>query len=284
MILTGHALSKRYGDLQALDHVDVSCEPGRIYGLLGANGAGKTTLFRILLGLTKPDHGQVIINSDRKKPLGGIIEKPAAYDYLSARQNLRLFSSVQGAPKDDNTISERLESVGLPLDRHDPVRNFSMGMKQRLGIAIAMLNDPECLVLDEPFSGLDPLGIDSLLRLIRNLAAEHSISVIVSSHIVDQLARLCDELLVLRSGKLVNRGITQNIIVACTDSYTLCGPSLSTHDWGNYEASIAGQCVTVIADAEGIGELIEQLTKQGLRISSCSPNINMSKLFDSKLV
>ncbi|MEM8895593.1 MAG: ABC transporter ATP-binding protein [Bacteroidota bacterium] len=281
MILEGYGLSKCYGKLHALDNVNVSCEAGRIYGLLGANGAGKTTLFKILLGLIRPDSGEVVIHSKREKPLGGIIEKPAAYEYLSAHQNLRLFSRVQGAQSDQATINQQLAAVGLPVDRTDPVRNFSMGMKQRLGIAIAMLNSPECLILDEPFSGLDPLGIESLRELIQDLAASRGISVIVSSHIIDQLSKLSDELIILKSGKLVNRGITQDIISASTMSYTICGTGIGElQEWGDYQVSVSGQCAKVTTDAQGIGEVIEMITAKGLRITSCSPDIDMSRLFD----
>src|SRR5690606_28536453 len=128
-------------------------------GLVGANGAGKTTLFKILLGLVTADSGSVSVASEGKKIVGGIIEKPALYEYLNAHDNLKVFSKMQGSPYDKNTLYTALEKVGLGLDRKDPVKNFSMGMKQRLGIAIALLNNPKCLILDEPFSGLDPLGI-----------------------------------------------------------------------------------------------------------------------------
>ena len=283
MILTGQSLSKAYGSLQALAGVDIACSPGKIYGLLGANGAGKTTLFRILLGLIKPDEGQVTINSDRIKPLGGIIEKPAAYEYLSAQQNLRLFSKIQGAPSDQRTIDNRLEAVGLSLDRKDPVGNFSLGMKQRLGIAIALLNDPECLVLDEPFSGLDPIGIASLRSLIQELASKQGLSVLVSSHIVDELSKVCDELIVLKSGRIVNKGATQDIISTCTESYLIAGPKITKTDlWNRYDTKILRQSVHVFVGAEEVAEIISALAKEGVSITSCTPEISMSKLFDQE--
>jgi ABC-2 type transport system ATP-binding protein len=283
VILTGHSLSKTYGSLQALKGVDIACAPGKIYGLLGANGAGKTTLFRILLGLIKPDEGQVTINSDRIKPLGGIIEKPAAYEYLSAQQNLRLFSKIQGAASDKATIEDRLVAVGLSTERKDPVRNFSLGMKQRLGIAIALLNDPECLVLDEPFSGLDPIGIASLRSLIQELAIEQGLSVLVSSHIVDELSKVCDELIVLKSGRIVNRGATQVIIATCTESYVLAGPKITeTEVWKGYETKMMRQSVQVFVGAEEIAKIISALAKEEVSITSCTPEISMSKLFDQE--
>lgn len=281
MILTGQALSKSYGTLQALDGVDIACAPGKIYGLLGANGAGKTTLFRILLGLIQPDHGQVVIDSDRLKPLGGIIEKPAAYEYLNAQQNLMLFSKIQGAPSDQATIDERLAAVGLSPERKDPVRNFSLGMKQRLGIAIAMLNDPQCLVLDEPFSGLDPIGIASLRSLIQALASEQGLSVIVSSHIVDELSKLCDELIVLKSGRIVNSGPTENIISSCTESFVIAGPQINNAKlWQQYHTKKLGQSVQVFVGPAQIAQVIAGLAKEQVSITSCTPEISMDKLFD----
>ncbi len=283
MILTGRSLTKTYGHLRALHQVNISCAPGKIYGLLGANGAGKTTLFRILLGLIRPDQGEVIINSDRLKPLGGIIEKPAAYEYLSAQQNLRLFSKIQQAPADDITIAERLAVVGLSPERRDPVRNFSLGMKQRLGIAIALLNDPECLVLDEPFSGLDPIGIASLRTLIQELATEKGLSILVSSHIVDELAKVCDELIVLKEGQIVNQGATQEIISACTESYIIAGPEITRADlWDKVDVKILRQSVQVFVGVEEIGKIISALANKGIQITSCTPEISMPLLFDQE--
>lgn len=283
MILIGQSLTKTYGSLRALRDVDIACAPGKIYGLLGANGAGKTTLFRILLGLIKPDEGKVIINSDRIKPLGGIIEKPAAYEYLNAQQNLRLFSKIQKAPADKITIENKLLAVGLSPERKDPVRNFSLGMKQRLGVAIALLNDPECLVLDEPFSGLDPIGIASLRTLIQELATRQGLSVLVSSHIVDELSKVCDELIILKEGQIVNRGATQEIISSCTESYLISGPEITQTDfWKKVDAKILRQSVQVFVGAEEIGEIISELAKKEIQITSCTPEISMSKLFDTE--
>ena len=147
MIISGLNLSKSYGKLKVLNDINISCAAGEICGLLGSNGAGKTTLFKILCKLVNPDSGAVKINAKGAKPIGAIIEKPALYDYLNAFDNLKIFASIQGAATDKKTLNESLKKVGLPLDRKDPVRNFSMGMKQRLGIAIALLNNPKCLVL-----------------------------------------------------------------------------------------------------------------------------------------
>ena len=203
MIISGQNLSKSYKSIKALDDVSVACSAGEIVGVVGANGSGKSTLFKILLRVMKPDTGTVVINSKRIKPIGGIIEKPALYEYLNAYENLKIFASMQGLETNHQFFLDSLTKVGLPLNRKDPVRNFSMGMKQRLGIAIALLNKPECLVLDEPFSGLDPIGIASLNKLITSLAKEEGLAILISSHILDELNKICHRLNVLKNGKII---------------------------------------------------------------------------------
>jgi ABC-2 type transport system ATP-binding protein len=154
-------------------------------------------------------------------------------------------------------------------------------MKQRLGIAIALLNDPECLVLDEPFSGLDPIGIASLRTLIQELASKQGLSVLISSHIIDELSKLCDELIVLKSGMIVSRGDTQDIISACTESYIISGPEITKTDvWKRYNVLIMRQSVRVLAGAEEIAKIISELAKEEVNITSCTPEISMEKLFD----
>ena len=153
-----YGLTKKYGSLTALDSIDLTFPKGSICGVLGPNGAGKTTLFKILCGLTSYD-GRFEIESERRKPIGAIIEKPKLYGYMNMFDNLRLFAGIQGVNMDREQVNKMIETVGLALHRKDPVKHFSMGMKQRLGIAIALINNPDILILDEPFSGLDPVGV-----------------------------------------------------------------------------------------------------------------------------
>ena len=171
-MISASRLVKTYGTIKALDHVTLEISKGEICGILGPNGAGKTTLFKILCGLVSQDSGTYKIESKKVKAIGAIIEKPALFEYISARQNLMVLSRIQGAPKDRPSIDAALRLVGLPLDRNDPVRHFSLGMKQRLGLAIALINDPDCLILDEPFLGLDPVAMQSLSALIKKLARD----------------------------------------------------------------------------------------------------------------
>lgn len=281
MIISGHDLSKSYGSRKVLDHVNITCDAGEICGLLGANGAGKTTLFKILFGLVTPDTGTVHINTNSAKKIGGIIEGPALYDYLNAYENLKIFGSIQGVDTTSSNLETCLYNVGLPLDRKDPVRNFSLGMKQRLGIAIALLNNPACLVLDEPFSGLDPLGVAALRKLIVDLAEKHQLAIILSSHIIEELSKICNTLYVIKEGRMVNKGPAQKLIAANTNTYSICAENIETSiALKFYEVSFKGQCAHVAITAEKVPELIHQLHQERIYITSCTPELSMEKLFE----
>jgi ABC-2 type transport system ATP-binding protein len=281
MIISGNDLSKSYGTQKVLDHVSISCNAGEICGLLGANGAGKTTLFKILFGLVTPDAGTVQINSNSNKKIGGIIEGPALYDYLNAYENLKIFGSIQGINTNKKSLEDSLIKVGLPLDREDPVRNFSLGMKQRLGIAIALLNNPACLVLDEPFSGLDPLGVSALRKLIVDLAQKEKLAIILSSHIIEELSKICNTLYVIKDGKMVNKGPAQQLIAENTSTYMICAPNIETSaSLKEYKVVFKGQCAHVTINADKVSTLIHQLNQEQIFITSCTPELNMEKLFE----
>ena len=281
MIISGRNLSKSYGKHKALDDVNISCAAGEICGLLGANGAGKTTLFKILFGLVTPDTGTVTINADSVKPIGGIIEKPALYEYLNAYDNIKIFGSIQGVKVDHDFLTTTLANVGLPLDRKDPVRNFSMGMKQRLGIAIALLNNPACLVLDEPFTGLDPLGVAALRKLIVELAEKENLAIILSSHIIEELSKICNTLCVLKEGRMVNTGPAQKLIADNTSTYSICAENISSsQSLKAYDVSFKGNYALVSITTEKVPALIQQLYQERIYITSCSPELSMEKLFE----
>jgi len=274
---------KQYDKVRALHNVSISCGKGEILGLVGANGAGKTTLFKILLGLVTADSGTVDITGEGEKKIGGIIEKPALYPYLTAHENLRLFAKIQGADFSQKAIEDSLLQVGLPLDRTDPVRNFSMGMKQRLGIAVALLNNPSCLLLDEPFSGLDPLGIEALKQLIFDLTQQTHMSILISSHIIDVLSTVCTKLSIIHNGEIIQTGETSTILDACTKSYTLCGSDIYKATFLNeYHSIINGNCMTISASATEISEIIFKLSQQKIAITSCKPVLDMQQLFNPK--
>jgi ABC-2 type transport system ATP-binding protein len=260
MIIAGFDLSKTYHGRKVLDQVSISCAAGEICGLLGANGAGKTTLFKILFGLVTPDSGTVEIKTSSKKKIGGIIEGPALYDYLSAQENIRLFGSIQGLDVSRQNIDLCLSNVGLPLDRKDPVRNFS---------------------LDEPFSGLDPLGVAALRKLIVDLAEQEQLAIILSSHIIEELSKICHTLYVIKDGKMVNRGPAQKLITDNTTTYSVCANNItSSKILNSYDVVWKGQCAHVTVTADRVPELIHLLHQEGIYITSCTPELSMEKLFE----
>lgn len=278
-MLAGNNLSKSYSSGKALDNVTINISPGQICGLLGRNGAGKTTLFKILCGLVKPDEGQILINSKRPKPIGGIIERPGLYNFLNAHDNIKIFAGIQGAPADKLSIDQTLLKVGLPLDRKDPVRNFSLGMKQRLGIAIALINNPECLVLDEPFSGLDPIGVASLINLIRKLAEEENIAILLSSHMMGEISKCCHFLYVIEKGEIVNSGTTNELINAHITSFSITASNLTASSTlKNYEVEMGTNDARVVCDAKGIPSLLSDLLKEGIEVTSCTPVLTLEQL------
>jgi ABC-2 type transport system ATP-binding protein len=209
-------LTKRYGDQVVVDHLDLAIERGLLYGFLGPNGAGKTTTIRMLLGLVSPDTGEVeLLGADARAGapallrVGAMIEEPAFWPYLSGRRNLECFARAGGPPADRShrleQIDDALATVGLTAAASKRVRAYSQGMRQRLGIALALLGDPELLVLDEPTNGLDPQGMREIRMLLRRLADDGT-TVFVSSHLLGEVEAMCDEVGVLAAGRLVAEG------------------------------------------------------------------------------
>lgn len=192
MVLQLKGIKKRYGSQQVLKQVDVTINKGQIYGLVGKNGAGKTTLMRILTGLTKQQAGSMWLLGENgkngydeaRKKMGSIIETPSFYPFFDGKTNLEYYNRQLGGKAN---VDEVLDLVGLGKSGKKKFKNYSLGMKQRLGIGLAILNDPEFLVLDEPINGLDPMGIVEVRNLIRKLNQERNITIIISSHILGEL-------------------------------------------------------------------------------------------------
>jgi ABC-2 type transport system ATP-binding protein len=210
--LSLRGVRKSYGSQRALDGLDLTVPSGVVYGFLGPNGAGKTTTMRLLTGLVHSDGGTIEMfgqpfNRRRRRTLfdvGALVETPSFYPYLSARGNLAALAA-SGPPTDRRRIDEMLELVGLADRAREPVSRFSFGMKQRLGIAAALLNDPRLLLLDEPANGLDPAGIKAMRDLLRHLAATGK-TVFVSSHLLDEVRQMADLVGIISLGRLVREG------------------------------------------------------------------------------
>jgi ABC-2 type transport system ATP-binding protein len=199
-------LTKRYGDTLAVDGVDLTVQPGEVYGFLGPNGAGKTTTLRILTGLIAPTSGTVRVlggspgQAQVLARTGSMIESPAFYPYLSGLDNLRLLAEYAEVPR--TKIQEVLELVDLADRARDRFSTYSLGMKQRLGVAAALLKDPELVILDEPTNGLDPAGMRDMRRLIRELGADGR-TVLLSSHLLGEVQQICDRIGIISEGKMV---------------------------------------------------------------------------------
>jgi ABC-2 type transport system ATP-binding protein len=206
--LAAFGLSKRFGSVVAVDRVDLHVEPGTVSGLLGPNGAGKTTLLRLLLGLVRPDAGRIEFFGREPAPapglcgVAGFVEEPRFYPYLSARQTLRLFGTLDGSDP-HRRVDELLDLVGLEQKAADRrVGGYSTGMRQRLGLALAMLAGPRLLLLDEPTTGLDPIGAREMREILGRLAGE-GVAVLLSSHDMGAVADSCTTVTILLSGQVV---------------------------------------------------------------------------------
>lgn len=203
-------LTKIYGEQKSVDNLNIHVKKGRIYGLLGRNGAGKTTTMKMLLALTEPSSGEVYIfgkplKGNEKKTLpriGSLIESPGFYPNLTATENLEIFAKLRGVPK-KNSIQEALNVVGLPYRDKKLFSEYSLGMKQRLAIALSIMHDPEVLILDEPINGLDPIGIAELRKFILDLCKLKEKTIIISSHILSEIKLIADDIGIIDNGKLL---------------------------------------------------------------------------------
>lgn len=210
LLVETSGLTKRYGSkILAVDDLDLTVNRGEVYGFLGPNGAGKTTTLRMLLGLIKPSSGKArVLGESPGTPaslsrVGALVESPAFYPYLSGRDNLKVVALYSGV--DNSRIGEVLEQVELSGRAKDKYKKYSLGMKQRLGVAAALLKDPELLILDEPTNGLDPQGMADMRRLIRDLGQGER-TVLLSSHLLGEVEQICDRVGVIQKGALVAEG------------------------------------------------------------------------------
>ncbi len=203
-------ISKKIGKKQILNDITFEIKEGEIFGFVGPNGAGKTTLIKTILGLYKQEKGQVTIGGyslekDFEKAMskiGAIIENPEMYDYLSGKDNLKIYSKISNI-NDESYINKIIKTVKLENRINSKVKTYSLGMRQRLGLAQALISKPKLLILDEPTNGLDPLGIKELRELLRKISKEDNIAVLISSHILSEIELICDRIAIIDNGSLV---------------------------------------------------------------------------------
>lgn len=206
-------LKKSYKKKKVLDIDSLDIQEGAIYGLIGKNGAGKSTLMKLVLGLVKKDEGIIKVfgqevgpknQKDLNKNLGALIENPSFYDHLTGYENLEIICQLKGIPKEE--ISKTLDLVGLKNLGKKKAREYSLGMKQRLGIAMALIGNPKLLILDEPINGLDPQGIEEMRNLFKDIVKNSSTSILISSHILDEIEKISSHIGILKDGKLTYNG------------------------------------------------------------------------------
>ena len=218
--LAARNLTKVIGDRTIVDDVSFELNPGEVFGFLGPNGAGKTTTIRMLVGLIRPTRGTVeICGYDVRRDferamrcIGCIVENPDLYRFMTGRENLLHFARMLGVATDEIDRVAALVNLSHRLDQR--VGTYSLGMRQRLGIAQAMLGDPRVLILDEPANGLDPAGIREIRELLRNLAAERGLSVFVSSHLLAEIELMCDRVAIIHKGRILRNGPVRELISA----------------------------------------------------------------------
>jgi ABC-2 type transport system ATP-binding protein len=207
-----HGLTKRFGTRSAVDNVDLVVPQGSVFGYLGPNGAGKTTLIRVLLGLTRADGGTMSLlgfpvpaqRSHALARVGAIVDEPRFHGHLTGRQNLMILAAARGGDA-GNQIGPALSRTRLTQRADDKVSAYSMGMRQRLGLAACLLADPQLLILDEPMNGLDPAGMHEMREMLRSLADEGR-TIVLSSHLLDEVERTCDQVAIVDHGKVIRQG------------------------------------------------------------------------------
>lgn len=273
-------VTKKIGKKVIIDDLTFDVRSGEVFGFLGPNGAGKTTTIKMLLGLMSITKGEMYIDGlnvekDFEKAIakvGGIIENPDLYKYLTGYQNLVHFWRMYPDVKKER-IDEVIKIVGLEKTIHNKIKTYSLGMRQRLGIAQALLNSPKLLVLDEPTNGLDPAGIHELRNHLRTLAREENIAVIVSSHLLSEMELMCDRVGIIQNGKLVRIQDMKEMLEDETDSVIALAvtpiekakvylESLSSE----YKPEINDKEIEIIENIENVPNLVEKLVKQGIKI------------------
>jgi ABC-2 type transport system ATP-binding protein len=279
-----YGLSKRFGDLMAVDDLSLAVQPGTLYGFLGPNGAGKSTTIRMLLGLVFPTAGRIEVLGQpvghQLRRVGALVEEPAFWGYLSGRRNLEYYARASGPPRDRRDrlgrVEETLELVGLGEAADKKVKAYSHGMRQRLGIARALLGAPELLVLDEPTTGLDPAGMREVRQLLRSLA-DRGITVFVSSHLLAEVEAMCDRVGVLAHGRLVAEGPptalrpSGNVLRVTIDDPFRARDALAGLDHLEVEPIGAGELRVRLAPPMTAAQVTATLVRAGLAVSAVIP-------------
>lgn len=293
-IIKVDSLSKTFGKLQAVSDLSFTVNKGDVYGFLGQNGAGKSTTMRMLLTLIKPTHGSIEIFGKQlqKEPkailsqIGCMIEKPDLYKYLSAYDNLKIFARLSGVNLSKKDLLKQLQAVGLGERASSKVKTFSQGMKQRLGIAIALAHNPQLVVLDEPTNGLDPQGILEIRNLIKQLSDEQGKTVLVSSHLLTEIEQVATKILIIHKGKKIVEDSkaallnpNQTIVAVDTNDNITTLKILQQTGWAKTINNNAINLIELTIPKNDIPQLVQYLTQQNVQLYSLQQRHSLEDYF-----
>lgn len=279
-VLETESLTKTYRKKNAVDHIDLKIRKGDIYGFIGKNGAGKTTTIKMVAGLNNPTSGKMTLFGsnnlqDGRKKIGTVIENPAIYPYLSARQNIEVQRILKGV-SDKSITDDLLNIVGLQDTGRKKAKNFSLGMKQRLAIALSLVGDPELLLLDEPINGLDPTGIKDIRELILKLSKDAGITILISSHILGEISKISTAYGVISDGALVAQFTSEELKDKVKPSITLtvdnadAAVSVLENELGIKDFEADGNCLHIYEQLDNSAKINSALEASGVKVQSLS--------------
>ena len=291
-------LSKDFKEIKAVNDLSFSVESEQVYGFLGQNGAGKSTTIRLLLTLIRPTSGEIEIfgmnlQHHRKEILrqvGAIVERPDVYKFLTALENLRIFAAMSGVKISEKKLMDQLAMVGLADRAHSKVKTYSQGMKQRLGIATALVHDPKLIILDEPTNGLDPQGIADVRNLIIHLSKERKKTLFISSHLLNEMELIADSMLIINKGKKVADGNKEELlnpasteVELITDNREMSVKLIKETKWGNYlvQKENSNGHILLAIKKELIPELNRTLVEKGVNVLSLRSRHSLEDFFIS---
>jgi len=276
-------ISKKFREVKAVDNLSFSVESGQVYGFLGQNGAGKSTTIRMLLTLIKPTSGEIEIfgmnllkhRKEILRQVGAIIERPDLYKYLSALENLRIFAAMSGIKIPEKKLIEQLAKVGLAERIHSKVKTYSQGMKQRLGIAIALVHDPSLIILDEPTNGLDPQGIADIRHLILHLSKDLGKTLLISSHLLSEMELIADSMLIIDKGRKIVEGKVnelfdpaETVVELKTTDDTSAFEQLQQSFLNRYEIEKRNDCITLKLHRNEVPLVMKEIVQMNIDVIS----------------
>jgi len=295
-IITVSNLTKDFKEVKAVDNLSFQVNEGEVYGFLGQNGAGKSTTIRMLLSLIEPTSGEIEIfglnlKAHRKeilKQTGAMIERPDLYKYLTAFENMKLFARLSSVKLNDATIKDQLAKVGLADRANSKVKTYSQGMKQRLGLACALVHNPGLLILDEPSNGLDPQGIADMRKMIQHLSKVEGKTLVVSSHLLSEMEMVADSMLIINKGRKVVAGSVSALLnpekteVELISNSTNALSFIQNSNWSQFLKQAMGERICLEIEKKSIPVFNKELVENGIEVQSLRPLHSLEEYFLSQ--